>query len=163
MEEWAPIKGFPGYEVSSHGRVFNVERDRPMALLRNQHGVVNVGLTRGKVQHKRSVAVLVARAFVPRRAHPSYNTPIHLDGDRTNCRADNLMWRPLWFAREYHRQILGGHRFDTGPIREIHTKEIYDSAWHAATSLGLLERDIAYCLPTRTIVWPGMHIFEEVI
>lgn len=163
MEQWKPIVGFPDYEVSNYGRVVNRVTGRYMAQLRNQRGIVQVGLSRGKRQHRRSLAVLVAHAFVPRHAHPSYDTPIHIDGDRTNCRADNFMWRPRWFAREYHRQFFADHNTKIGPIREIHTKRIYNSPWDAAVSLGLLESDIVWCVPTRAIVWPGNYIFEEVV
>lgn len=55
-------------------------------------------------QVTRSVALLVAEAFVP-RPRDTFNSPIHLDGDRGNCRLVNLTWRPRWFAVKFHQQF----------------------------------------------------------
>lgn len=158
-EVWAPITGFPDYEVSDHGRV---RSDKAlMALSRNQKGIRIVGLTVDHVQYKRSVAVLVARAFVDHNAHPAFNTPIHLNGNRDDCRAENLRWRPRWFARRYHQQFQSMPP-DSGPIRETHTGETYEDIRHAAQSLGLLEKDIVLAMSLNTYVWPTFQVFQEV-
>jgi hypothetical protein len=108
MEVWRQIYEFPGYSVSNMGRVRNDETGRIMALSRNQYGIVNVGLVLGRKQYKRSVALLVADAFLPTWESEVFTSPIHLNGDRSDCRAENLMWRPRWFAAKYHRQFKTG-------------------------------------------------------
>lgn len=163
MEVFHKIDGFPGYSVSIWGRVRNDKNGRIMALFRNQQGIINVGLTRDRVQYKRSLALLVARAFLPKPSVPNFNTPIHLDGDQSNCRVDNLMWRPRWFAVKYHQQFLyrPKRRPNRRPIRDVRTGETFKSAWAAATTFGLLERDILLAMHNKTYVPPTFQVFEE--
>lgn len=160
MEEFGNINGFPGYSVSVWGRVRRDSNGRIMALTRNQQGIINVGLTRDRIQYKRSLAILVARAFLPEPSLPNFSTPIHLDGDQSNCRADNLMWRPRWFAVKYHQQFRYRRRPSRKPIREVHTGEVFKNAWTAALTFGLLERDILMAIHNRTYVTPTFQVFE---
>lgn len=53
----------------------------------------------------KSVALLVAKEFLTRPRNSMYNTLIYLDGDKTNCAASNLMWRPRWYAVRYHKMF----------------------------------------------------------
>jgi hypothetical protein len=109
MEVWRTIYEFPRYSISNEGRVRNDDTGRLMRLSHNQYNILYVGLVSGRRQYKRSVAVLVAEAFLPdyERTEP-FDTPIHLNGDKADCRAHNLMWRPFWFAVKYHRQFQRG-------------------------------------------------------
>ena len=83
MEVWSKIENFPEYDVSSYGRIRSSKSDRILSLNPNQFGVLQVGLMRDGKQWHRSVPLLVAKAFIaqPRGA---FDTPINLDGDRTN-------------------------------------------------------------------------------
>jgi hypothetical protein len=83
-EEWRPIDGHPGYEVSSLGRVRS-----PRGLL-NLHpnsvtGYLYVALGR---HTRRAVHVLVAEAFHGARARSQVVR--HLDGSRQNNVVSNL-------------------------------------------------------------------------
>lgn len=101
---WAPIPEFPDYQVSNYGLVWNSRQRRTMQLSRTNHGHVKVSLVNREGRFTRSVALLVAQAFVPapdRRC----DTPILLDCDLTNVAADNIAWRPDWFAWKYTRQF----------------------------------------------------------
>lgn len=161
MEVWREIRSFPGYLVGDEGHVKNEETGRYMTQLRNQHGVVHVGLTRDRVQYRRSVAVLVANAFVdrlPGREH--FDTPINLDGDRSNNRVPNIMWRPRWFAVKYFNQFDNPYKGFTGPIEDTLTGEKFDSSWEAATKYGLLEKDIYLSILNRTYVVPTFQTFR---
>lgn len=162
IEEWRIIPEFQSYSVSSLGRVRNEDTGRYMALAQNQHGIVHVGLCRGKVQFKRSVPLLVARAFLPIPTNPSFDSPIQLDGDRINVAADNLAWRPKWFAVKYHLQF----HFPPGgfivPIVEIGTGETFRNSWEAATKYGLLDREIFLATINRTYVWPTYQEFRVI-
>lgn len=158
--EWRPIEEFPGYSVSHDGRVRNDKRDRVLAITKNQLGIFQVGLTRGKKQYKRGVALLVAQAYLDLPPSEAFNTPINLDGDRSNCAADNLMWRPRWFAISYHKQFFNGKLGFNEPVMEIHTKEWFPTSWDAAIKYGLLDREIMIATLNRTYVWPTYQEFR---
>jgi hypothetical protein len=160
MEFWRRIVAFPGYSVSSDGRVRNDETDVMMTRMVNPHGIVHVGLTRDRVQHKRSVAVLVVEAFLPKSSNPVHNTPICLDGDKHNLCASNLALRPLWFARKYHQQFNEPFRGFSTPIEELNTGERFDSSWHAVIKYGLLDQEIVISVLRRTYVYPTFQMFK---
>lgn len=162
MVQWREIREFPGYSVSDIGQVRNDETGRIMSLLVNQSGVVNVGLTKRLVQHKRSVALLVATAFLPQDPRDSFDTPINLDGDRYNNHASNLMWRPRWYAVKYFQQFRDGPQHFLGPIEDKATGEVYKSTWDAATTWGLLEKDIYLAILNHTYVSPTFQTFRVV-
>lgn len=162
MEVWRGIPSFPGSSVSNEGRVRNDKTGHVRILLMNSHGIVNVGLYRDNVQHRRSVAVLVAEAFLPRPKLAVFNTPIHLNGDRTDIRADNLELRPLWFARAYHMQFSQPRRGLAKPIEDTATGECFKNSWEAAIKFGLLDREILLAVYNRTYVFPTLQIFRLV-
>lgn len=160
MDEWREVREFPGYSVSRDGLVRNDETGRFMTLLRNQGGIINVGLTKNLVQYKRSVTVLVAEAFLPTHPLESFDTPINLDGDRSNNHVDNLMWRPRWFAVKYFQQFTNGLRGYSVPIIDINSGEQFQTSWEAATKYGLIDREIMIATLNRTYVWPTYQRFR---
>src|SRR5690349_22885098 len=104
MTEFAAIDEFRDYEVHDDGRIYSHLSKRFLPIRVNHQGIRNINLHRGGVDYCRSVAVLVAKAFVDPPDRRS-NTVIHLDGDRGNLQANNLAWRPRPFAIEYHKQF----------------------------------------------------------
>lgn len=155
QEEWREIWDFPGYSVSNTGRVRNDRKDKDMTLSATQRGIVYVSLNRRGDHFKRSVSVLVAEAFVTTAKKLSFDTPINLDGDRENNHADNLMWRPRWYAIDYFRQFRDRADGIEAPVQEFKSGDIFKNSWQAALSFGLLEREIVrsivyltYALPT---------------
>lgn len=160
MHEWREIESFPGYSVSNSGLVRNDDTDRIMRLNANQRGIVNVGLMKNGVQHKRSVALLVAEAFIRVRPNQTFDSPINLDGDRWNCSVQNLMWRPRWFAVKYFQQFVTGPQGFGRPIVERKTGEWFPTSWDAALKYGLLDREIAIAVMNRTYVWPTYQRFR---
>lgn len=162
MEYWHHIHDFPGYVVSNLGNVKNEETGHRLALLRNQGGVINVGLTKDRVQHKRGVALLVARAFLEAPEFDSFNTPINLDGDRSNNRAENLAWRPRWFAIKYFHQFEEAPVCLAHPLEDVVTGKRYETSWMAAITHGLLHRDLVLSALGYTPVWPTNQRFRVV-
>lgn len=161
-DAWCKIELFPDYSVSKTGLVRNDVTGRHMAQLVNQHGVVHVGLTRDKRQYKRSVTVLVAEAFITRPSF-SFDTPINLDGDRYNNTIENLMWRPRWFAVRYFRQFLRRSAPSiTRPVEIVKTGEQFPNSWEAATTLGILDSEVATSILEKTYVWPLYKKFQLV-
>lgn len=167
LDEWRSIDDFPGYSVCETGHVRNDRNQRVLAMLVNQFGIVNVGLTKDRVQHKRSVALLVAKAFIEPHPIEAFDCPINLDGDRLNNNAQNLVWRPRWFATKYFRQFrddLSDEQFDVHfPIEEIDTQEKFESPWNAAITFGLLQNDVMLSALNKVRVWPTMQRFRILV
>lgn len=153
MEHWLKIPHFPKYDVSSLGRVRNNETGRDMRLTINQRGIVYVGLMRDGVQYKRSVALLVAHAFKHIPQHESFDALIHLDGNKANCKADNLMYRPFHFSINYHRQFRLPPAYQ-GEIYCPETNETFATSREMAVKYGFLERDILAALVNEWMIWP---------
>jgi NUMOD4 motif len=163
MEDWRAIRSFPRYSVSTLGRVRNEKTDRLVTMSVNQRGFVIVGLMRDKVQYKRSVTGLVARAFLPPPPNDSFDTPINLNGERTNNYVENLTWRPRWFARKYYWQFLpNAPRGFMVPVEERKTGEIFNTSWEAAITYGLLDREIFIATLNHTFVWPTYQTFRVI-
>lgn len=142
-QEWHELEEFPDYAVSDQGEIANIKSGMPRKTSVNQFGIVKVSLYKnGRELITRSVAVMVADAFVDGKTE-FFNTPIHLDGDRLNCRADNLMWRPRWFAVQYHRQFdtPDFHRMDVR-IEELTTGREYENVKDACMDLGVYYNDV---------------------
>lgn len=144
-----PIEDFPGYEISNHGRVYNLHKGREMILSPTMNGDLTVGLTRGGRQYRFSVKGLVARAFVEGESD-EFNTPVLLDGNKYNLYFENIVWRPRWFAWKYARQFTNPQQwYLQGPIYEITDGVLYESFIDASVSNGILCSDI------RTSIYHG--------
>lgn len=159
--EWVGIEGFPGYSVNPLGQVRKDSTERVLQPRINQYGVPYVGMMREGRRHQcvRSLPRLVALAFVP-RPNDVWNTPINLNGDRLDCRIENLAWRPDWFARHYNRQFE--ERYDNpinAPIRDVDTDVEYPDSLTTACANGLLERDVVLSILNNTLTWPTYQHF----
>ena len=162
FEEWAPIEWFPEYEVSNYGRVRTNKSGRILRLNMNQSGLLQVGLMHEGEQKHRSVPLLVAKAFLPPPPR-AFDTPINLDGDRSNNHVENLLWRPRWFAIRYNQQF----RYDydnsiLSPIVDLKTGEVSENSFECAKRYGLLEKDLVLSILNRTYVWPTYQEFGVV-
>jgi len=159
-DKWVNIQGFPGYSVNPLGQVQNDSTGRVLHTRLNQYGVPYVGLMRDWRQCIRSLPRLVAQAYLP---PPSeiFDTPINLDGDRTNCAVDNLMWRPRWYAVYYVNQFKEPY---VNPIRTqvraIESQEVFPDSLSAACRYGLLEREVVLSVLNKTPTWPTYQTFE---
>lgn len=163
-EQWVPIDEFPGYAVSSYGRVMNIATDLIKVPTPNQQGIANVNLVQNGKQNRRGVALLVAKAFLPTPIRETFDTPINLDGDRLNNCVDNLEWRPRWFAIKYHMQLKRpiAYGFD-GVLELIETGEIFDCIRDCSTKYGLLESEIILSSHNRVPVFPTWQTFQLVL
>lgn len=161
-EDWKDIPEFPLYAVSDQGRIMNVMYDRIKVLSRNRAGILHVIMMRDdQTTARRSVAHLVAEAFLDPPQRDDFTTIIHLDGDRMNCGADNLMWRPRWFAIRYHKQFsTDSRRGFREPIEDVATGETFDNSWQAALKYGLIDYDIMISTLNRTYCFPTGQVFR---
>ena len=162
QEDWRSIIEFPGYWVSNMGVVQNNNGKtcRTMVQHVNQRGIANVSFNRHGVQYKRSVAVLVASAFVTTARSESFDTPINLDGDRLNNTAWNLLWRPRWYAVEYFKQFHTDQQWIDKRVQEFKTEEVFKSSWDAAMVFGLLNMEVVKSITTKTYAWPTFQRFR---
>lgn len=159
-ESFRNIPDFPGYMVSSFGRVYNLKKNRWMAHSPTENGDLTVGLMRNYVQYRRSVKGLVARAFVP-CDDPIFDTPIQLDNDKENLHAINIAWRPRWFAWKYARQFseeLPGWLY-SGPVINLATGDEFRDIYDAACLTGSLWIDIRWSLLNKRQVFPHGGVF----
>ena len=103
-EQWLPVPGYPGiYDASSFGRVMSLPRlvhhkrghiqNAPSVILSQSigsHGYPTVTLSSGGIVKKRTVHSVIAETFIGPR--PQGFETRHLDGNRQNCRAINLVY-----------------------------------------------------------------------
>lgn len=167
MEVWHNLEdiGLGNYSVSNMGQVRNDRTNRLMKQSPNQSGVYKIGLVRhsGEPPVTLGVAVLVARYFVEGETN-EFDTPINLDGDRSNNQAINLAWRPRWFAINYHRQFKFSPIMYKRPIVCLDENKVFESCRQAAVYYGLLEQQIAEAVMTQEGVWPlgyDFRLFKE--
>lgn len=90
-EQWRPVVGFAGYEVSSEGWVRSFVRSTPRVMAATPSGDghlrVHIG---GRSGSNRLIHQLVLEAFVGPR--PLGYVTRHLNGDPTDNRVENLAW-----------------------------------------------------------------------
>lgn len=160
-EKWKKIRNFD-YDVSNFGQVRSRKSGRIMRLSMNQYGCVCVGMMKDGEQKHRSVALLVAKAFLTHR-YAAFDTPINLDGDRWNNHVDNLEWRPRWFAIKYNRQFKEPYAWPINrPIEDVATQEVSENSLECAIKYGLLEEDVVMSIMNRTVTWPTYQQFQIV-
>lgn len=102
-EIWLPIDGFPGYEVSSLGRVRSLDRYVLWSNCRNPRFILGRILSQRNGRYKevnlgaegrnQKIHVLVCIAFHGPR--PTAYEIAHWDGNPHNNSADNLRWATL--------------------------------------------------------------------
>lgn len=107
-EAWKPIEGWPGYDVSDHGRVRSwrgegghrgaiLDRCRLLTPKQNANGTVWVSFARGGKPISLPLHRVVLETFVGPRPHA--HECRYLDGNPANCDIRNLEWRlPPEFA-----------------------------------------------------------------
>lgn len=160
MERWKQIPDFPNYAVSDLGNVQNTKFDRPLRIAVNQYGIAFAGLIKNGAQFNRSVPLLVAQAFIDQ---PStiFDTPINLNGDRSDNRVENLLWRPRWFAIKYHKQFNDKHQHHIADkIQEVVSRDVYDNSFECAIKNGVLENEVIIAILEHTYVWPTYQQFR---
>lgn len=160
QEEWAVLDEFPSYAVSTFGQVANIHRDSLLSLGHNTQGITMVKLMdEDHRQVTRSVALLVAQTFIEQRRE-LFNSPIHLDGDRRNCRWDNLMWRPRWFAVMFHRQFKEPRFYHPELKLGIKgTDETFHGWKDPCIKYGILYKSVIDSYHSGDSVFPTGHVF----
>lgn len=163
-ERWRTIADFPDYEISTHGHIYNMRRRQEMQTSTTTFGHRKITLRDYKGnRHTRSVAMLVAKAFIE-PPNLLCDNVLLLDGNPENVRADNLVWRPRWFVWKYSNQFKGmipTHYLNLS-VRNIITDQEYKNTYEAAMAEGLLFIDIWKSTYLGSKVFPTMSVFEVI-
>ena len=127
-EVWKQIRGFEGkYDVSNMGRVRSLRfinayrndlRKPPLILSRkriNDKGYPAANLRKNNRCFESPFHVLVAEAFIGKK--PKGKEVAHLDGNKLNAKASNLMWATRK-ENESHKRIHGTHQ--DGELNHYH-------------------------------------------
>ena len=171
-EIWCTIPGYDGaYEVSNYGRVRSLDRtinlgkryercyaSQILKLSTCRGGYMQVGLKMGKNRKMELVHRLVAQAFIPNPKHkPQVN---HIDGDKTNNRADNLEWctdsenkRHAWLKglmKVKHQSVDKRRVKCFKAIECVETGEIFVSVTAAAKRYNIAISCITNCAKGKT-------------
>lgn len=148
-EEWREIEDFPHYMISNYGRVKRVGQTEARKVAINDRGfpIVTLYGADSKTRYLRQINKLVADAFVPKG--PFYDDPTipensvwHIDGDLTNCRADNLTWKSRAAVLEWNEMHRTGSRykhFANTKVKNNRTGVIYENTYECAMAEGLPE------------------------
>lgn len=139
MTEWIQIEEFPDYEVSELGEIRNIHTQHVNGTYNNGSNVLQVSMRRNGRPYIRAVHRVVAEAFIAPHPEDGHFVPWHEDRDWQNCAADNLVWKPLWWASRFARQEKQTEPRDYRPIRHVKTGTDYENALEAAKALGGLE------------------------
>jgi hypothetical protein len=158
-EHWEVCPNFPEFEISDHGRIHDRVKDHLVPMRMNRQHILMVTLRGAEGQHTRSVARLVAETFIEPQ-NTRFDTVIYLNGDRTDCRAINLLWRSRPFALEYHAM------FQKEPLRLSvyipETRERFSSLREACVKYGLIESRVHVAISNREPVFPCGFIIERI-
>jgi len=108
LEQFKDIKGYEDrYQVTSWGRVFNVDKQKFIKPYIHDKGYLRVDLyeENGKKKHHK-VHRLVAKAFIPNPDHkPQVN---HIDGNNQNNSITNLEWVTNNENQKHAKQLRNG-------------------------------------------------------
>lgn len=158
---WAEIPEFPDYMVSDTGLIWNSRRETLMSLSRTPFGHVKVSLVNAQGRQTRSVALLVAEAFI-QPPDLLCDQVIVLDGDLGHVEAKNLAWRPRWFAWKYARQlrIEQPRHLQNLEVRNVVTGDLYSNIVSAGMTEGLLFYEVWRSTYTGKHCYPTHAVFE---
>jgi len=117
MEEWKDIEGFPGYRISSCGRVYSKKLMRCLEIpeSNSKDGYLRIGLWVNNERWTHAVHRLVALHFIPNpEMKPTVN---HKDRNRHNNHSSNLEWHTVAEQNAHRNLTYKG-------TKGIHTKPV---------------------------------------
>lgn len=164
-ELWTNIPGFPNYDISNRGEIYNLKREILMQRSLTREGYPKISLLNASGDRITcSIPIMVADCFVdpPDR---SCDRIVALDGNKSNTWADNLVWRPGGYAWRYTRQLKETQPDHYKNLQVANTRDdiLYDSIIEAGMSEGVLYDHIwksTYTSDPVPITWSVYEIVE---
>lgn len=143
-ETWRDVPGYEGlYQVSDQGRVKNARSGHIRKPREKWDGYLQVNLSRNNRAQSMAVHRLVALAFLPNpESKPQIN---HINGKKTDNRAENLEWCTGSENQRHRFDVLKKRAGNKKPIVCTDTGRIYPSAKAAAEELGVQRSAISCC------------------
>lgn len=144
---WMVLPDHQGHEINNLGQIRHISKGNILDTSVNQTGVAYASLRNTKLgkYETRAVGSLVASAFCTGR-DAAHDTVLHLNGDTTDCSADNLMWTSRWHAISYHKEIRDVRYQKRYRVQSTDGGPIYKSLLEVAMLTGCLPSAIDYCV-----------------
>lgn len=155
-DDWRELREFPGYYINREGQVYNYYTDHYLSTRRNQAGLCMVSPSVDGKQLTRMVSHLVAEAFLEPHQRPDFISVIHLNGDKSDCNAENLAWRPRWYTIVYHQQFNKPEYPGLLYLRDTDEVMTYREA---AVRYGLIEKRLHFSAWNNEPCWPTLYTF----
>lgn len=149
MEIWKQVPGWPRYEVSSEGRVRNVESGKVLLQQKAPHGYMYLALYQNSKSRPTTVHALVAEAFIGPR--PYKWTVNHKNGVKHDNRPENLEYVTYSANHTHAYRQLGRYRMsgEKNPNAKISAQQVVEirssneTQERLATLYGLSARQIS--------------------
>ena len=156
MEIWVRSKELPRYEMSSDGRVRNVDTGRILRVSTNSKGYPQVCLHDNGKQYTRPIHRLVADAFYD-GDHKGLDVN-HIDGNKTNNHISNLEWCSR--SENIKHAYATGLKVDSRKrrVRVVETGKVYDSIYECSQRLGTSPGEVRRCINGPTQTCKGYHM-----
>lgn len=163
-EVWKDIDGFPGYQVSDHGRVrcFRDFHGNITDFFHNLKPNINKDdyyqVCLYTIDHKKvykRIHRLVADAFLGKNDELVVD---HIDGNKHNNNVNNLKWVT---SKENSTLASKNGLYKTKPIQIIETGEVFRSIKECADYIGAHPSDISHCFNKNDVYgrtsYKGLH------
>lgn len=156
-EHFEEIYDYPKYWVSNRGYILNTQTKR---ILKPGYSKIGgwalVNLTDRGSQKTFNLASLVAEAFLPTPVDPNTSL-LHVDADRTNNAASNLVWKPRWFVVKYIKEMSRPYPWRPTTFKTEDTNLIFHSHAEFAMYDLTLPSSIQRALGGLTTTYFGIH------
>lgn len=151
MEQWIDCTRFPGYQVSSHGRVRNTKTSTILKSFPDRHGYLktSIGAIDNVYIHR-----LICEAFYGLPENDNYQVN-HIDSNRQNNHVLNLEWcspkeNVQWAVRNGNcNPMIGLEKAieaNYKPVRLVESKQVFPSIRDCAEFLGVEPTHVSRCL-----------------
>lgn len=155
-EHWEEHADYPGYEVSSEGRIRNSKTGRILKMSDNGTNCMIVNLQRYGRSHVCQVRWLVADLYLG-MPEDLDSIPQHRNGDYRDCRADNLEWMARSDVHWRLYQKGRGNDPDQRPIEILNTGDIYDNIFECARAIGGYAKHIHRTMYNHNHTYKGLR------
>lgn len=167
---WKPVKGFEiQYSVSDTGLIRSNERlslqghvmrEKIMKLAVDKSGYVMVNLRCGSLMKRVKAHRLVAEAFIP--IVDGKHSVNHIDGNKSNNKAENLEWVTTSENMSHSANVLGNIPKGRLPVRETNLRndeirKYLDSIGNESVSKTLLVKKFSIGYSTASKIIDGRN------